>query len=186
MQPSSITWTITPSRSPEPILPCSTCGTQKPFYSSGKARLNANGRKLDAWLIYKCVDCSKTWNCPLFERKPVGGIDPVALAALHSNDPAWIRQQEFNRSILRRHTHHIAEFAGYKIIKSANISSCCEIKINLPFPMTLRLDRLLAAELRVPRSKLAELFQRGKIAVLPHREDALRHKVKNGMVVKVG
>jgi hypothetical protein len=183
---TAIYWTITPTRPPEPVLPCSTCGAQKPFRSSSKTRLNANGKKLDAWLIYKCVDCDKTWNCPLFERRAVGEIDSQTLAALQSNDPNWIRQQEFNHGRLRRFTHHIAEFGEYDIDKSEDVRTTpCRIEIILTLPVALRLDRLLARELNVSRSSVSEMFRDGTLIVAPHQKEALRKVVRNGTVVSL-
>jgi hypothetical protein len=184
---TTIYWTITPTRPPEPVLPCSTCGAQKPFHSSGKTRLNANGKKLDAWLIYKCDDCDKTWNCPLFERRAVGDIAAETLTALLSNDPNWIRQQEFNHGRLRRFTHHIAEFGDYEISKSEDVRTTpCRIEIILTLPVALRLDRLLAIELNVSRSKLAEMFQRGTLGITPdQKKSVLSRNVRNGTVVNL-
>jgi hypothetical protein len=81
--------------------------------SSQKIRLNANGRKLDAWLIYKCVMCDKTWNRPIFERVNVRDISPAVLEALQSNDPDWIRFEMFNLEALRQKARRIEEFSEF-------------------------------------------------------------------------
>src|SRR5438105_4609827 len=91
-----VRWTIVPRTAPQPWVACSACGSLRPFQSSGKIRLNANGKKLDAWLVYKCSACDKTWNRPLFERQNIRDISPATLAALQSNDPEWIRTQAFD------------------------------------------------------------------------------------------
>ena len=84
---SEVQWTLTPKIAPQPWIACRGCGVLKPFRSSDKIRLNANGRKLDAWLIYKCVTCDNTWKRTLFERLDVRDIQPTVLEALQSNDP---------------------------------------------------------------------------------------------------
>ncbi|MFC0803867.1 DUF1062 domain-containing protein [Ensifer sp. P24N7] len=74
-----VRWTIIPLIPPQPWVACSGCGGVRAFESSNKIRLNANGRKLDAWLIYKCSTCDRTWNRPIFERRNVRDIRPAVL-----------------------------------------------------------------------------------------------------------
>ena len=50
------------------IRRCGGCGKKMVFECAGKFRVNANGRRLDVWLIYRCQRCGHTWNIPLYER----------------------------------------------------------------------------------------------------------------------
>ena len=90
-------------------VPASTCGDSRRFRSSGKVRLNANGRKLDAWLIYKCESCDRTWNLPLLERAVVGGLDPATgdlFLLNHSPSGVFSPQVDsFGRVIFTRWDH---------------------------------------------------------------------------------
>ena len=61
----SVQWTVTPKFTPQPLRACNRCGAVTPFRSSGKIRLNANRKRIDAWLIYRCTACDKTWNRPI-------------------------------------------------------------------------------------------------------------------------
>jgi hypothetical protein len=180
-----VRWTITPRFSPQPWIACSGCGTHKPFQSSGKVRLNANGKKLDAWLIYRCCDCEGTWNRPLFERRLARDIEPHLLDALHSNDPAWVRQREFDIAALRRKARQISEFAEVDIAKEASdvagASAALAIELKVPLPTSLRLDRLLAAELGITRSQINSLYAEGKLGIAPDCGDALRRRIRDGM-----
>ena len=36
--------------------------------NSGKFRVNANGNKVDVWLIYRCKKCKHSWNLVIYER----------------------------------------------------------------------------------------------------------------------
>lgn len=67
---------------------CPGCGCERPFVSSGKFRMNANGRRLDVWLIYKCPACGTTWNMEVVARTPVSELSPGRLRAYESNNPA--------------------------------------------------------------------------------------------------
>src|SRR5687768_38976 len=112
-----VRWILIPKKAPQPWLACSGCGGLRASQSSDKVSLNANGRKLDAWLIYKCTGCGKTWNRTIFERKNVRDSDSATLEALQSNDPDWIRAETFNLEALRRKSQRISEFAELDIRK---------------------------------------------------------------------
>ncbi|WP_428429806.1 DUF1062 domain-containing protein [Pararhizobium sp.] len=184
-----VRWTITPQTAPQPWIACSGCGLQRPFQSSGKIRLNANGRKLDAWLIYKCLICDKTWNRPIFERKSVGYIDPTVLEALQSNDANWIRAETFNIEALRRKSQRIEEFSGFDIGKELLNQTCgwtvLDIQLNVPFAISMRLDRLLAGELQVSRSRLQALHDGGRLQTGPDAASALRRRIGNGTRISI-
>lgn len=182
-----VRWTITPLVPPRPWIACGGCGTFKPFQSSGKVRLNANGRKLDAWLIYKCIDCGRSWNRPLFERRTIREIDPEVLEAAHFSTPEWVGAQEFDIDGLRRHAQRIDEFGEVEIdrrdVGEAVLPGRIVIDLDVTLPISLRLDRLLAGELGLSRSKLQSLYEREQLVIDPGRKDALRRRIRSGMRV---
>ncbi|MGN9020208.1 DUF1062 domain-containing protein [Lachnospiraceae bacterium HCP1S3_C3] len=47
---------------------CGGCGKKQEFINSGKFRVNANGNKVDVWLIYRCRKCKHSWNMVIYER----------------------------------------------------------------------------------------------------------------------
>jgi hypothetical protein len=181
-----VQWTIIPRIAPESWIACSGCGGLKPFQCSGKIRLNANGKKLDAWLVYKCSSCDKTWNRPIFERRNVRDINPATLNALHANDPQWIRTHAFNIDALRREAHRIDEFGNVDVHKNTlsregNAWTILEIELIVPLPAGLRLDRLLAMELGISRSRLQTFQDAEKLRTDPHHKDMLRRRIKHGL-----
>ncbi|MBB3590937.1 hypothetical protein FHX08_001281 [Rhizobium sp. BK529] len=159
------------------------------FQSSGKTRLNANGRKLDAWLIYKCLTCDKTWNRPLFERQNVRDIDPATLEALQSNDVEWIRMESFNLDALKRKSQRIDEFPEFDIARQVMREAVgwtrLEIELLVPLPASIRLDRLLACELKFSRTRLQTLHEKGLLQVSPDRADILRRRIRSGTEVTI-
>lgn len=184
-----VRWTITPQIPPQPWINCNGCGGPRAFRSSGKARLNANGRSLDAWLIYRCVGCDKTWNRPIFERRNIRDIDPRILAALQSNDPLWIRAEAFDLDALRRRAQRIDEFPEFSIVKDVLCEACdwthLEIELMVPVPARLRLDRLLASELSVSRTRLQALSEQGALCIVSGHADSLRRRIRTGIVVEL-
>lgn len=184
-----VRWTVTPKTAPQPWIACSGCGGLRAFQSSGKIRLNANGRKLDAWLIYKCLACDKTWNRPLFERQNVRDIDPAILQALQSNDIKWIRAESFNLDALRRKSQRIDEFPEFEIVKEVLHETAgwtrLEIELVVPLPAGTRLDRLLASELELSRTRLQRLYEKGLLRTNADRADILRRRIRTGIEVMI-
>lgn len=183
-----VRWTIVPRDCPRPVLACPTCGGPRPFHPSGKLRLNANGKRLDAWLIYKCDDCDRTWNRPLLERRLAADIPPADLAALRSADPAFVRRLAFDLVALRRKTSVIVqsdEPSVEKAVIGGNADATgIEIALAVPYPAGMRLDRLLAAELGLARSRIAGLADEGRL-VVEGGGNALKRPPRDGQTVRL-
>ena len=102
-----VQWTIIPGSAPEPWLNCNRCRGTTRFRTSGKIRVNANGKRVDAWLIYKCTSCDNTWNRPVLERRHVSTIDPHLLASLQANDPDLSRRLAFETLQRKLKVEHV-------------------------------------------------------------------------------
>ncbi len=162
----TVIWRIEPVSSPRPLRHCGTCGARRLFQSSGKIRLNANGRRLDAWLIYKCTACDRTWNLPLVERAVVTSITDRDIQAMHRSDPAWVRARELDLPMLRRHCDQIDVPPDLTITKTIaggapETWSVIDLTIHAQRGAGQRLDRFLASELRFARSHLQSMQQTG-------------------------
>jgi hypothetical protein len=184
----AIQWTITPQIAPQPRLTCNRCGGVRQFRSSDKIRLNANGKRVDAWLIYRCVDCDNSWNRPLFERRNIRDIDPMSLRALQTNDPDFVRRIAFDVEGLRRWSERVEEFATgdvQKHVQSKNSEPLARIEITLvaSMPTCVRVDRLLASELGISRARIQELQTSGRLTMSPHGARMLRRPVRDQMCV---
>ncbi|WP_292189134.1 DUF1062 domain-containing protein [Mesorhizobium sp.] len=77
-------WAIAPKTAPRPHINCNRCGGLKPYHCSGKFRVNANGKRIDAWLIYRCIDCNNSWNFGILERCNRRDIEPALLHSLEA------------------------------------------------------------------------------------------------------
>lgn len=166
------------------------CGDVRAFVSSGLIRLNANGRRLDAWLIYRCADCDRTWNRPIAERLAVAAIPKADLLAMQASEADWVRRHEFDTAGLRRHCDAIEIAADVTVTKrpppaSDGRWSAIAIGIAAPQPTGLRLDRLLAGELGLPRAALAALQRAGGLSVEPAAGADLSRKVAGSLTVRL-
>ncbi len=185
-----VRWTIIPQIAPQPWLTCNRCGGVRAFRSSDKIRINANGKRVDAWLIYKCVSCENSWNRPLFERRNIRDIDPPFLHALQTNDPDLARRTAFDVEGLRGRSERIEEFAAVEVHKQMLSEgpeplASIEIALAVPMPTCLRVDRLLASELGMSRTRVQELQAGGRIAMSPQGARMLRRPVRDEMRVSI-
>jgi hypothetical protein len=177
-----VQWTIIPGSAPEPWLNCNGCRGTTRFRTSGKIRVNANGKRVDAWLIYKCTLCDNTWNRPVLERRHVSTIDPHLLASLQTNDPDLSRRLAFETLPSKLKVEHFDDATVRKEVVSGSARPADRLEIVCVVPETtgLRVDRLLSTELRLSRSRIRNMQKAGHLAACPY---GLRRPLRNGMQV---
>lgn len=122
---------------------CPRCDARQEHRFSGRARVNAHHKVLDAWLLYDCVHCERTAKVPVFERRLVGSIDPVLLDGLHRNDPAVLEPMA-------------ARLVGGSTFEVDGASvQAGWIVLQVDPGVRIRLDRVLARGLGMSRSEVA-------------------------------
>lgn len=185
-----VLWTVIPRIAPQPWLKCNRCRGTRQFRSSDKIRVNANGKRLDAWLIYKCTSCDSTWKRPVLERRHVRTLDPLFLMSLHANDPELARRLAFDVENSRRKVELAEEFDDVVVRKEVLAVSMTparrlEILCAVPETTGLRVDRLLASGLHLSRSRIRKLQNTGDLAVSPAGSRMLRTAVRDGLRVTI-
>ena len=181
-----VQWKVIPASAPQPWLNCSRCRGATRFRTSDKIRVNANGKRIDAWLIYRCTSCDNTWNRPILERQPVSTIDRQLLAALQASDPDLLRRLAFDVATLRS-TPRVEHFDDV-IVRKETVSGCAgrprrlEITCAIPEPTGLRVDRLLSTELRLSRSRIQNMQESGHLTACP---GSLRRPLRQGLRVRI-
>jgi hypothetical protein len=179
-----VQWTIIPQTAPQPWLNCNRCGGIRRGRTTGKIRVNANGKRLDAWLIYGCTSCGNSWNRPILERQHVRTITPELLMSLRTNEPALARRLAFDVEDLKRGAKRVEAFDDVLVIKNVLSENTMplrrlEILCVVPEPTGLRVDRLLASELHMSRSRIEWLEKAEHLVVLPEGS-RLRRAVRDG------
>jgi hypothetical protein len=164
---------------------CPRCKAERRFASSGKFRVNAQKKRIDAWLIFLCAVCNDRWNWPVHERRPVGALDPATLDALMRNDPAlaarhgWAAVQAGNAVAARDPRVTLA-------IEEPATGATLTIEIVLAIGGDgLRLDRLLAQALALSRREIETMDRSGAIAVRPAAGKALRRAAGDGQRISI-
>ena len=79
-------WAVVPTCLPLVLRHCHACGCER-FRTSGKFRVNANHKLIDAWLLALCTACGDTAKLTVLERTNVRSVRPRLLDRLHDNDP---------------------------------------------------------------------------------------------------
>lgn len=81
---------------------CSGCGKKMHFVNTGKFRVNANGNKVDVWLIYQCVKCKHSLNLTIYERKNPNRISQEEYQLFLENDEELALQYGNDKAFLKR------------------------------------------------------------------------------------
>jgi hypothetical protein len=154
-----------------------------------KFRTNAQKKRLDVWLIYRCSRCDETWNLPIHERVAVGGVASDEFQVIARNDPALARQYAFDRARLARHGVRMEESDAIvvrKVLQNGwqSEAALIEIALVLSSPCRIRLDRLLSSELGLSRSQLRTLHERGALRA-SHATKPLRTPVADGQSILI-
>lgn len=79
-------WVVVPTCLPLVLRRCRGCASER-FRASGKFRVNANHKLIDAWLLALCTVCGETTKLTVLERMNVRSVRPELLDQLYNNDP---------------------------------------------------------------------------------------------------
>ncbi|WP_328493210.1 DUF1062 domain-containing protein [Streptomyces sp. NBC_00414] len=93
-------WVVVPTRLPLVRRRCHACASGR-FRASGKFRVNANHKLIDAWLLVLCVTCGDTAKLTVLERMNVRNVRPELLDRLHAND-ADLAAELLQHPVVRR------------------------------------------------------------------------------------
>lgn len=87
------------------IHKCGGCKKKQFFINTRKFRVNANGNKVDVWLIYQCKKCKHSLNIPIYERTAPSKIphelyelflaNEEELAMSYGSDYSFFRQKHY-------------------------------------------------------------------------------------------
>jgi hypothetical protein len=155
-----------------------------------KFRTNAQKKRIDVWLIYRCETCGGTWNLPIFERVSVGDIAPAEFQAIAADEPALAARYAFDAARLRQHSGRVEESTDIAVEKSARgairgDASTIEITLALCQACRVRLDGFLSRELGLKRERVAMLQASAHLTIRPWGRKLLRGPVISGQVIVV-
>lgn len=145
---------------------CPKCGRRTYFKNTGKFRVNANGNKLDVWLIYQCEECRHTLNLAIYERQKVSSIlKEEYLSFLENNEQLAERYGKNPQLFLKNKAEVDFDRIKYEIVKRQEIveSSDAEdqlvLAINNPHQLKIRAEKQVAEILGLSRSQVKSLLE---------------------------
>lgn len=170
-------YTIIPEESYQIIRNCSVCKGKAIFANSNKFRANANGNRLDVWLIYQCKKCKHTYNLTIYERVKADNLSPDQIVRFMENDTELAMKYGTDKSFFISNKAEIdLDNIKYQIINKETQRPTIEdpiayksgdrIQISDPSRLSIRTDKIIASILQVTRNKV-KLFQKnGDIEII--------------------
>ena len=141
---------------------CAGCGEKRDYESTGSFRVNANGNKLDIWLIYQCPKCKHTYNLPIYERLRRETLNESDYRHFIENDVETTLRFGLDKNIFIRNKAEIAsEEVNYEMQKLGGeepSNSGLIIEIHNPYQLRLRTEKVLAEILDISRSKARKML----------------------------
>lgn len=160
------------------IRSCPKCGRKTYFKNTKKFRVNANGNKLDVWLIYQCEECKHTLNLAIYERQKVSCIPKEEYQRFQENNEQLAETYGKAMQLFRKNKADIdLEKINYEFVKvneiveHVNFADQIVITINNPYQLKIRPEKQIAEALGLSRSRVKNLLKEGGIALnteLPH------------------
>ena len=181
---------VTALETPRIIRHCLRCGRQSRFACSDRFRLNAHQRRIDIWLIYRCLQCQTTWNCPLFSHCRPGDIGETLYNQFQVNDRATAWRYAFDAERFRR-LHLSVDFAVpyravyHPVAPSIDGTHNVNLALELIWPCHVRLDRLLASTLDISRAQVQRWLKQGRLSIYPVLPHVLRKSAQNGQFIVI-
>jgi len=176
---------IMPEESFKIIRNCSGCRCKKIYHSTDHFRVNANGNRLDVWLIFQCERCRHIYNLTIYERVNPLDISSEEYERFLENDKNLALYYGSNKHLFIKNK---AEIAWDKIMfrlecitgqnKSAEpkiVQAGESIVIYNPFGLKIRSEKLAAEVLHITRNKVRELEKHGLIEL---RRECVEQKLE--------
>lgn len=152
------------------IRGCPKCGRKTYFKNTKKFRVNANGNKLDVWLIYQCEECKHTLNLAIYEWQRVSYIPKEEYQCFQENNEQLAETYGKTVLLFRKNKADIdLEKINYDFVKvneaveHGNFADQIVITINNPYQLKIRPEKQIAEALGLSRSRVKNLLEEGRI-----------------------
>ncbi len=144
---------------------CHACASER-FQASGKFRVNANHKLLDAWLLVLCTACGDTAKLTVLERMTVRSIRPELLDRLHGNDTGLIAELLQDPFVQRRNRITLDWGDAWRLDTGGSDHldrEVIDIEVRFVARIPVRPVRLIAEGCGLPRAEVERLIVEGKL-----------------------
>lgn len=152
------------------IRSCPKCGRKTYFKNTKKFRINANGNKVDVWLIYQCEECKHTLNLSIYERQKVSSIPKEEYQRFSDNDEQLAEMYGKNMQLFHKNKAIIDfEKVNYDFVKlhettqHSDFGEQLAIAIKNPYQLKIRPEKQIAEILGLSRSQVKNLLEKGEM-----------------------
>jgi hypothetical protein len=159
------TWAVVPTCLPLVRRRCHACGSER-FSASGKFRVNANHKLIDAWLLVLCTACGETAKLTVLERMTVRCIPPEFLDRLHGNDPG-LTAELLQDSVVQRRNRIALDWDGAWRLDTGLPDQLdrevIDVAVRFAARIPVRPVRLIAEGCGLARAEVERLIRDGKL-----------------------
>ena len=152
------------------IRSCPKCGKKTHFKNTKKFRVNANGNKLDIWLIYQCEECRHTLNFAIYERKKVSSIPKDEYQRFLDNNEQLAEMYGKDIQLFRKNKADIDfDRLNYDFVKRNETieytysEEGIEVTINNPYQLKIAPEKQIAVVLGLSRSQVKSMLRKEEI-----------------------
>ncbi|MFV0135294.1 DUF1062 domain-containing protein [Streptomyces sp. HMX87] len=158
-------WVVMPTCLPTVRRRCHACASQR-FRADGKARINANHKLLDVWLLVLCTACGDTAKLTVLERMHVRSVRPELLDRLHDNDPALAAELLQDPVVRRRNRIGLDWDKAWRLDTGGSDHldrEVIDVSVRFAARIPVRPVRLIADGCGLARAEAERLITEGKL-----------------------
>ncbi|WP_329404006.1 DUF1062 domain-containing protein [Streptomyces melanogenes] len=159
------TWVVLPTCLPLVLRRCHACASER-FRTSGKFRVNANHKLIDAWLLALCTTCGDTTKLTVFERTNVRSVRPELLDRMHDNDPGLAAEVLQDPVVRRRNRIALDWDNAWRLDTSGSDDlddEVVDVSVRFAARIPVRPVRLIAEGCGLSRAEAERLIEEGKL-----------------------
>lgn len=159
------TWAVVPTCLPLVRRRCHACESER-FRASGKFRVNAHHKLIDAWLLALCTVCEETVKLTVLERVKVRSIRPELLDRLHNNDPGLVPEVLQDPAVQRRNRITLDWDGAWRLDSGRPDDmdhAAIDVSVRFAARIPVRPVRLIAEGCGLSRGEVERLLAAGKL-----------------------
>ena len=166
-----IEYEIIPNESFSVIRNCSGCGAKSRYINTNRFRVNANGNKIDVWLIYQCEKCRHTFNLTIYERQNPLNVPETEYNKFLNNDEELAQEYGKNVQFFKRNKAEVdyknIDFDVAKLQENEGNENGKRILILVhnPYMLKIRTEKQIAITLGLSASNVKKLILQEKICI---------------------
>lgn len=168
------------------IRNCPKCGRKSHYINTKKFRVNANGNKLDIWLIYQCAECKHTLNLAIYERKKASSITKEEYQCFLDNDEQLAEMYgknmqlfQTNRAVIDFDRLNYGLVKLHETIENSGFGEQIIITVRNPYQMKIRSEKQIAIVLGLSRNQVKSLLDKREIELMTELPQSISFSISH-------